>query len=248
MLCEIDDFDLPAFSAAAAAFGFERYGYVVTPNVDHLIRYCDEPSFRALYHSAQYVLLDSRVVALAMRLLKGVRLRVCPGSDLTAELLGRVASPADPILLIGGSALQASRIGALYGLTNVQHHDPPMGFIADPEATEHCLRFIEARSPFRFCFIAVGSPQQEMLAKLLQARDKARGLALCVGAALNFITGAERRAPPLMQRLALEWLHRLVLDPRRLARRYLLRGPRIFGHLLQRRLVLDQRYPRAPRG
>jgi exopolysaccharide biosynthesis WecB/TagA/CpsF family protein len=242
-VCEIDDLDLPACSAAAAVFGFERYGYAVTPNVDHLIRYCDDPSFRVLYRSAQFVLLDSRVVAIAMRLLTGVRLRVCPGSDLTADLLGRVVSPPDRIILIGGSASQANQIGTIYGLSNIHHHDPPTGFIKDAQATEDCLRFIEARSPFRFCFLAVGSPQQEIIAQLLQSRDRARGLALCVGAALNFITGAERRAPRWMQALALEWLHRLVLDPRRLAYRYLIRGPRIFGYLLQRRLAV---HPRGP--
>jgi exopolysaccharide biosynthesis WecB/TagA/CpsF family protein len=245
MICEFDDFDTAAFSATAAAFGCRRYGYVVTPNVDHLVRYCDDPAFRTLYYSAEYVLLDSRVVAMAMRLLTGVQLRVCPGSDLTADLLGRVASPTDRIILIGGNAWQANQIAATYGLTDVHHHNPPMGFIHDAEATENCLRFIEARSPFRFCFLAVGSPQQEVLAQLLLARDRARGLALCVGAALNFITGAEQRAPGWMRGLALEWLYRLVRDPRRLARRYLVRGPRIFGYLLQRRLALHARGPQA---
>ena len=217
----------------------------MTPNVDHLIRYFDEPAFRALYHAADYVVLDSRVVAAAVRLLTGQRLRVCPGSDLTAELLSRVAARTDRVVLIGGSASQARRIGARYGLTNIEHHQPPMGFISDAQATEHCLRFIEERSPFRFCFLAVGSPQQETIARLLQSRGRARGLALCVGASLNFLTGAERRAPHWVQRLALEWLHRLAMDPRRLARRYLVRGPRIFGQLLRGRLMLQPRCPPA---
>jgi exopolysaccharide biosynthesis WecB/TagA/CpsF family protein len=218
-----------------------HYAYVVTPNVDHLIRYCEDPSFRAVYHSAQYRLLDSRVLALTLRLLKRTHLAVCTGSDLTADLLEHVASPDDPIVLIGGSESQAKEIVASTGLRNVHHHNPPMGFITNAEATETCLHFIEAQSPFRFCFLAVGSPQQELIAQRLQARGKARGLVLCVGAALNFLTGAERRAPRWMQRLSLEWLYRLSQDPGRLARRYLLRGPRIFGYLLCGRLVLRPR-------
>jgi exopolysaccharide biosynthesis WecB/TagA/CpsF family protein len=218
-----------------------HYGYVVTPNVDHLIRYCEDPSFRALYRSARYTLLDSRVVALTMRLLKRTHFAVCTGSDLTAGLLGHVVTSADPIVLIGSSESQAKEIAGGYGLRNVHHHNPPMGFITDPEATETCLRFIEAQSPFRFCFLAVGSPQQEIIAQHLQARGKARGLVLCVGAALNYLTGAERRAPRWMQRLALEWFYRLVQDPKRLARRYLVRGPRVFGYLLCGRLVLRPR-------
>jgi len=181
------------------------------------------------------------VVALAMRLIRRTRFAVCTGSDLTAELLGRVATPADRIVLIGGSIAQTVGLAARYRLTDVCCHNPPMGFITDAAATESCLRFIEAHSPFRFCFLAIGSPQQEMIAQRLQARGKARGLVLCVGAALNFLTGAEKRAPLWVQQAALEWLYRLLHDPRRLALRYLVRGPRILGHLLSGRLVLGQR-------
>jgi exopolysaccharide biosynthesis WecB/TagA/CpsF family protein len=113
-----------------------------------------------------------------------------------------------------------------------------MGFIRDRAAVEACLSFIENASPFRFCLLAVGSPQQERIARLLETRGTARGLALCIGASINFITGHERRAPRWMQRLALEWLYRLSQDPRRLAGRYLVRGPRIFAHLLRARIVL----------
>jgi len=247
MLCEIDDFDLRSFCSTAAAFGCERYGYVVTPNVDHLLRYHEDLSFRTLYRSAVYVLLDSRLIALALRLVRGRRLAVCPGSDLTVELLARVASCTDRIVLIGGSAPQANKIASIYGLTNVRHHNPPMGFIHDADATDACLRFIEAQSPFRFCFLAVGSPQQEILAQRLQARGTTRGLVLCVGAALNFITGAERRAPGWMRRMGLEWLFRLLQDPKRLGRRYLLRGPRVFVHLLRGNLVLRPRLAQACR-
>jgi len=243
VICEIDNSNLSSFSNTAAEFGVERYGYVVTPNVDHLIRYFEEPAYRAIYRSAEYNLLDSRVVALAARLLNGLRLGICPGADLTAELLRHVVSPLDPIVLIGGSESQAKRLVDKYGLRNVHHHNPPMGFIKDAEATEACLCFIESHSPFRFCFLAVGSPQQEMIAQGLQARGKARGLVLCVGAALNFLTGVERRAPRWMQRFALEWLYRLTQDPRRLAYRYLVRGPRLFRYLLGGRLVLRPRPP-----
>ena len=72
----------------------------------------------------------------------------------------------------------------------------------------------------------------------LKERAVARGLALCVGASINFLTGLERRAPVWMQHLSLEWLFRLLQDPRRLARRYLVRGPRIFALLPHLEIVL----------
>jgi len=238
IIYEIDDYDLASFTRLAACFSEQRFAYVVTPNVDHLLRFRDDAAFRTYYQKAGYILLDSRLAAYLLRIMKRIRLRVCTGSDLTVTLLSKVATPLDRIILIGGSREQADQIMDLYGLKNLRHHNPPMGFIRDPESVEACLRFIEAASPFRFCFIAVGSPQQEALAYELESRGVARGLALCVGAALNFVTGLERRAPRWMQHLALEWLYRLLQDPRRLAYRYLVRGPRIFWHLLRAQIVL----------
>lgn len=240
---QLDDFELEGFLAVAARFGCSRFGFVVTPNVDHMIRCHEDAAFRARYTSADFALLDSRFAARLLRLVKGMRLPVCTGSDLTEGLFRKVIAPDDRIVLIGGSPEQAAQIALRFGLRDVCHHNPPMGFIRDPAAVEDCLKFIERASPFRFCFLAVGSPQQEMIASLLRERGVARGLALCVGASLNFLTGGERRAPVWMQRLSLEWLYRLVRDPRRLWVRYLVRGPRIFGHLRQAQVVLRTSRP-----
>jgi len=233
-----DDFDLQRFLPVSAAFGHDRYGFIVTPNVDHLIRSQDDASFREIQGVATFVLLDSRFAARLLRLFRAVRIPVCPGSDLTAALFARVIRPFDRIVMIGGSAEQARTLSRLHGLTDLRHHEPPMGFIRNPAAVEHCLRFIEDASPFRFCFIAVGSPQQEIIAHALWQRGRARGLALCVGASLNFLTDSERRAPNWMQQAGLEWLYRLRQAPRRLAYRYLVRGPRFFAQLFGSRFVL----------
>jgi exopolysaccharide biosynthesis WecB/TagA/CpsF family protein len=222
----LDDYDLREFTAIAARFGQAPFEFVVTPNVDHLLRYYDDGAFRDLYQHARYILLDSRVLAYMLRLTRGVRARVCPGSDLTPSLL-RLAATQDRIVLIGGNAAQAKSLREQYGL-GLSHYDPPMGFIRNPNEVERCLQFVEAQSPFRFCFLAVGSPQQEVLARELKLRGRTQGLGLCVGASINFLTGAERRAPSWMQRCGFEWLFRLLQDPRRLAARYLVRGPRIF--------------------
>jgi len=237
LIHEVDDYDLESFTPLAATFGHERFGYVVTPNVDHLVRYCEDATFREHYCNADYVLLDSRFAARLLRLVKGVKLRVCTGSDLTAALFSRVVTSSDRVVLIGGTPEQATTIRMLYGLANVYHHNPPMGFASDPQAVQECVRFIETHSPFRFCFLGVGSPQQEALAALLQTRGIARGLALCVGASLDFLTGSEKRAPQWMQQMSLEWLCRLARNPKRLARRYLVRGPRFFGYLRRVRFV-----------
>jgi N-acetylglucosaminyldiphosphoundecaprenol N-acetyl-beta-D-mannosaminyltransferase len=235
---ELDDYDLDRFLSVASSFGADRFGYVVTPNVDHLIRYHDDPDFREHYAGASFVLLDSRFLSHIFRAAFGKRIGVCTGSDLTARLFSQVIAPTDSIVLIGGSAEQAQLLVQTYALQSLHHYNPPMRFIRDSDEVEACLRFVEAHSPFRFCFIAVGAPQQEILAQMLKKRGIARGLALCVGASINFITGRERRAPRWMQATGLEWAYRLAIDPRRLAKRYLVRGPRVFTILRRTDIVV----------
>ena len=240
---DIDDYDLGEARAIVTAFGTERFGYVVTPNVDHVIRYYRDPQFRALYAQAAYVFLDSHFLAHVLGFLKQRRHRVSPGSDLTAAVMYNVIKPNDVALMVGGTADQAQELRSRFGLKDLHHIDPPMNFIHDEAAVESCLQAIEATSPFRFCFLAVGSPQQEIIAQKLKERGVARGLALCIGASINFITGVEKRAPHWMRKSGFEWLFRLVQSPKRLANRYLVRGPRIF--LLLPRIELRLRRPVA---
>jgi exopolysaccharide biosynthesis WecB/TagA/CpsF family protein len=228
MTVQFSDCDLTQFMRIAAAYGTDSYTYAVTPNVDHLIRFCDDPAFRDVYRTAGFVLLDSRFLAGLLRISTGLRLPTSPGSDVTAQLFDDIIKSDDKLVVVGGSEEQARILALRYGLTGLRHLNPPMGFINDPAAVETCLRFIESESPFRFCLLAVGCPQQEYLAKALQTRGRARGLALCVGASINFLTGGERRAPKWLQNIGFEWLYRLLHNPARLARRYLVRGPRIF--------------------
>ncbi len=235
---QIDDYDLPHFTDVAAGFGQSLYSFVVTPNADHLIRLDEDAAFRMTYADAGFVLLDSRLLSHVLRFTRGIRLPVCTGSDLTACLFSKVIAPDDPIVLIGCSDKQAATLTERYGLRHLSHLNPPMGFIGDASAVEAALAFVEAHSPFRFCFIAVGAPQQEYLARQLKLRGVARGLALCIGASINFITGTERRAPKWMQRIGMEWMYRLGQAPGRMAKRYLVRCPRIFGLLRQATITL----------
>lgn len=238
---QFDNHDLDSFSSVIEEFGTDRFGYVVTPNTDHLIRLTEDEELRRVYAQATYIVLDSRFVALALRVLRGIRLPVCAGSDLTERLLTRGVAAEDRVILIGGTAAQARQISERFGLRKLAHHNPPMGFIHDPLAVDECLQFIESHSPFRFCLVAVGSPQQELIAQRLHQRGHARGLALCVGASIDFLTGVERRAPRWMRWCGLEWLHRLLVNPRRLAYRYLVRGPRIFPLLQRSHVQLRER-------
>lgn len=203
------------------------YAYVVTPNVDHMIRLADSPvAVRRAYEQADLKLCDSRVLA-RLAGMAGIDLTVVPGSDMTADLFRTGLHDGDRVCLIGGKPGDGARLQALYpGVTMIQHC-PPMGLRNDPVARAAAVDAAVAAQA-RLTLFAVGSPQQELLANEMAARSNAGGTGLCVGASTDFLLGTQRRAPRLIQQLSMEWSWRLLTDPRRLAHRYLVEGPAIF--------------------
>lgn len=212
---------------AAKADAHDPFVYVVTPNVDHVVRYWREPLWAPLYAHAWRVYCDSRVLQ-KLAMLSGLTMPLAVGSDLTAHLFAEALKPSEPIVIIGGDGAMVQTLIRKFGLKDVRWHEPPMGLREKPEAVAAAAAFIAA-NPARFHFIAVGSPQQELIARAAHERGDCRGVGLCIGASLLFLTGRVKRAPMWMQRLSLEWLFRLASEPGRLWRRYLVEGPAIFG-------------------
>jgi N-acetylglucosaminyldiphosphoundecaprenol N-acetyl-beta-D-mannosaminyltransferase len=226
-----------AAAAAVAARGIDApFRYVVTPNADHLARLARDPKLARIYREAFLCLLDSRAVAGLARL-RGLTVPpVVTGSDLTELLLCRHLGRHERITIVGLRPFWLPALIARRDLAPPFHFDPPMGFERDPAAFADTVAFLEAH-PARFQFLAVGSPRQELLAAAVAAGGRASGTALCVGASLAFLAGAERRAPPWMRRHGLEWAFRLAADPGRKARRYLLNSPRVVPMLWRERAV-----------
>lgn len=206
------------------------YSYVVTPNVDHVVRLHESQDTARrvgpIYEAASLCLCDSRILQL-LASLRGVHLPVVPGSELTAAMFERLIRPGDRIAVVGGDPALVKDLETRFPTVDFVQHHPPMGLRTNATARREAAEFIGS-SGARYTFIAVGSPQQEMIASEVKALPNAKGTALCIGASLEFLTGRVKRAPRLAQRLRLEWAHRLLSDPRRLWRRYLLEGPRIF--------------------
>jgi N-acetylglucosaminyldiphosphoundecaprenol N-acetyl-beta-D-mannosaminyltransferase len=210
--------------------GAMPYSYIVTPNVDHIVRLDEDDSgaarLRSIYENAALCLCDSKVLHLLGRL-RGVRLPVVPGSELTGLMFERVIRPGDRIGIVGGDAALLRDLSEKYKNVEFVQHCPPMGLRQNSAARRASAEFV-AHNGARFTFIGVGSPQQEMIAAEAKSIPGAAGTALCIGAGLEFLTGRQKRAPHLARSLGLEWAHRLVSNPRRMWRRYLLEGPRVF--------------------
>ena len=214
--------DLVAMAGAGGPFQ-----YVVTPNVDHMIRLNAEPALRPLYEGAGLLVNDSRILeTLAGR--DGLDFPASPGADIVAALFESEITSDEAVVVIGSTDEDVARVAAKYGLTNIHRHEAPMGLRKKPEAIAAAAAFMAAH-PARFHFLCVGSPQQEMVALAAKELGGVIGIGLCCGASLDFLSGRTKRAPEWMKRARLEWLHRMLSEPRRLVKRYLLDGPKIFS-------------------
>jgi N-acetylglucosaminyldiphosphoundecaprenol N-acetyl-beta-D-mannosaminyltransferase len=205
----------------------DRFKYLVTPNVHHMVRLLENPAtLRPLYERAWRVFCDSRVLS-RLASFSGLSLSVVTGSDLTARIIARAGEQGLKVALVGPTAAAGATLARRYPGLNVVLHTPPMGFITSEHEVQKCIDFVvKVQAPL--IFLAVGMPQQEILAAQIADHPQARGIGLCIGASIDFLTGKQRRAPVWVQKAGLEWLHRLLSDPRRLASRYLIECPRIF--------------------
>jgi N-acetylglucosaminyldiphosphoundecaprenol N-acetyl-beta-D-mannosaminyltransferase len=209
-----------------------QFSYVVTPNTDHVVKLAKHDnsefgsSLRKAYAAADMRVCDSRVLAKLARV-SGVKLDVLPGSDLTRLIFERsVIAPGDRVAVVGGTAGQVDWLRATYPDISYCSHVPVMDVLHNLAAQDAIIEFVE-QAKCHFNLFSFGAPQSELVAWRLAQRGQAHGVALCIGASLEFLSGAKRRAPLWMQKHSLEWAFRLATERRRLWRRYIVDGPRI---------------------
>ncbi len=195
------------------------FGFVATPNVQHVVQCERDAEVVANFDAAWLSVCDSRPLR-ALGWLSGRELPLVTGSDLTAVLFRDVIESGDRISVICaserlGDALRRHRPDIEWDVMI-----PPMGCKPGTAAFAGCVDFI-ANSHARFIFVCLGAPKSEAMCAAACKRPGIMGTALCTGAALEFMLGLKRRAPKVLQVLALEWLHRMLSEPRRLFGRYL---------------------------
>ena len=212
----------------------EGFG-LATLNLDHLDKLRRDADFAAAYAAQDMVTADGNPVVWLSRL-AGRPVDLLPGADLVLPLARIAAREGRTVALLGSTEASLEKAGnalmaRVPGLEVVLRIAPPMGF--DPggaEATAMLERV--AASGVGLCFLALGAPKQERLAA--RGRRIAPGVGfVSIGAGLDFLAGSQVRAPALVRRLALEWLWRMLGDPRRLAGRYLRSALILPGHALR---------------
>jgi exopolysaccharide biosynthesis WecB/TagA/CpsF family protein len=220
--------------------GGAPYRYIVTPNAHHVVTIHNEPArLLPIYQEAWLSLCDSRIVR-ALARFDRLPLPLVTGSDLVAALL-RALDASDSAhtprrILVVGPQRDPEDV--------LQRACPNLDIAMLPAPAALGQNVARQRAVARACLnrswdialLCVGSPAQELIAHELAELGCKSGIALCVGASIDFLTGKSVRAPLWLQKLGLEWAYRLSREPARLWRRYLIESPRIFRIFMQERV------------
>jgi N-acetylglucosaminyldiphosphoundecaprenol N-acetyl-beta-D-mannosaminyltransferase len=206
-------------------------GTIVTPNIDICRLTRRDPRCRELVAATSVVVPDGMPLLWAARLARQPLVERITGAELIFSLARSAAASGWPVYLIGGlpagdgrasvAELAGQRLREGFpGLAVAGACAPPERF--DPEADDvGPMREDLAATEPKIVFVGLGFPKQEWLIARL-APDLPGAWFLGCGAAIPFAAGVLRRAPTWMQRCGLEWAFRLLSEPRRLFRRYLI--------------------------
>jgi len=205
---------------------------IVTPNVDHIILYYEDGEFRNVYDKADLVILDSRIL-LRMSNLLGHKIKFfITGSDLFPFLCNEASKKDYSVFILGGTTEESLNKAKeklrnrFKNLNVIGSYSPEYGFEKDETKNEKIIGMINSAKP-DILFMGVGTPKQEKW--LFKNKEKINAkLFLGTGAAIDFISGYQKRAPICWQKLGLEWLYRLIHNPKRLFHRYIVRDSKIF--------------------
>ncbi len=206
----------------------ERRGRVVCVCSVHPVMVAsDDPTFHAAMRAADLVTPDGMPLVWALRLLGAPAATRVYGPDLTLAVCAWAAANGVAIGFYGSTPIVVERL-----VDNLKRqfpellvgykHCPPFRALTEDERDEDIQTIRE--SGVRVLFVGLGCPKQERW--MAERRDELDVVMLGVGAAFDYLAGTLPRPPAWMQRTGLEWFFRLLIEPRRLWRRYLRNNPR----------------------
>jgi exopolysaccharide biosynthesis WecB/TagA/CpsF family protein len=195
---------------------------VATLNLDHVVKLQRSLEFVQAYRRHDFIVADGNPIVWLSRL-AGRPVSLVPGSDLVEPLAVVAAQEQVPIALVGATdeALAGAAAVLTAGRPDLQiaaRLAPGRNF--DPQGSEATAMIESLRcSGARLAFLALGAPKQEIFAARCRAALPEMGF-VSIGAGVDFLAGKQRRAPPWVRRLSMEWAWRMLLQPRRLCGRY----------------------------
>ena len=205
--------------------------YIVTPNVDHIVKLETDEEFQKVYEEADLILTDGMPLVWISKL-NGEKIKEkVSGSDLFPRVCELAAKRGYKIFLLGaaeGVAMTAAEnLKSKYrGLKVVGTYSPSYGFEKKENEIKEIVKMINDAKP-DILAVGLGAPKQE---KFLYKYRKELNVpvSLAIGASIDFEAGNIERAPKFMQKTGTEWLYRLYKEPKRMYKRYLVDDLKIF--------------------
>lgn len=200
-------------------------GVLITPNVDHLVKLQKDKDFYDVYQKAEWVVCDSKILYLMSKLLKEPLPEAIPGSSFfTAYYMYHKNDQNCKIFLLGAAEGIAEK--AMKNINEkvgrrivVGAHSPSYGFEKNEQECEELVRIVN-ESGANVLLVGVGAPKQEKW--IMKYRDRMPGVDvfMALGATIDFEAGTLKRAPKVWQKCGMEWLYRVIKEPKRLFKRY----------------------------
>lgn len=210
----------------------DRCAYVVTPNVDHIVKLEHDKELHKAYKHADLILTDGKPLIWISRLYGTPIKQKLSGSDLFPRVCELAAEKGYRVFFLGaaeGVAEKAAQnlIKQFPKLKIVGTYSPSIGFEKDTNELEYMINLVKSVSP-QVLIVGLGCPKQELFIYNYRERLEVP-ISLGLGAVLDFASENVRRAPKWMSDYGLEWFFRLIHEPRRMAKRYLIDDLRILS-------------------
>lgn len=212
-----------------------QQGVVVTPNIDHLMKLQLDRDLYELYRQTEWVICDSRLLYLFMKLLPKSLPQAIPGSSFFPSFYMHHKDDEDcRIFLLGGMGNVAQQ--AMENINRkvgrqivIGAYSPSFGFDEKPAENEEIIGMINA-SGANVVPVCVGCPKQEKWIYAHKEQMPNVKIWMGLGATIDFEAGKVKRAPWIWQKIYLEWFYRLCKEPRRLAKRYFVDDMKFFWY------------------
>lgn len=210
--------------------------YVCVANVHMLIEGYKECAFQHVINNADLATPDGMPLAEAMKWLYGIEQERVAGMDLMPDLMKTFEEKGLSIFLYGSTddvlAKILSKVKSEFPTLKCNAYSPPFRTLLDDEKN-NIITMINEKNP-HFVFVALGCPKQEKW--MAEHRGKVNSCMIGLGGAFEVYAGVKNRAPLWMQKASLEWLYRLIQDPKRLWKRYLYTNS-LFVYALLKQLI-----------
>lgn len=210
--------------------------YVVTPNVDHIVKLEKDYEFRKVYENADLILTDGMPLIWISKMKSMPIKEKISGSDLFPKVCELAAEKSYKVFLLGAAEGVAAKAAEnlkkkFNGLDIAGVYSPSYGFENKQDEIEEIIKIINEVKP-DILAVGLGAPKQEKF--IFKYKDRLNvPVSLAIGASIDFEAGNIKRAPRWMQDLGLEWFYRLCKEPRRMFKRYLVDDLKIMGLLLK---------------